>query len=338
MEGKILIVGGAGYIGSHMELMLKDKGIKTIIFDNLSRGFRVSIPNAELYVGDLLNKDDIDNCLKSNNIKFVIHFAAFAYVGESVKNPSIYYENNVMGTINLLNSMKRNNVKNIVFSSSCATYGVPEKLPITEIDIQEPINPYGKTKLMVENILLDYANAYNFNSISLRYFNAAGCDSQNRAGERHEPETHLIPLVLEEAMRIKLGGDPEKTKLLIFGDDHNTYDGSCVRDYVHVEDLCDAHLKALYRLKSMSMSNGKAEFYNLANGNGFSVFEVIEAARNITQQPIQYTVMAKRDGDPSALIGSSKKAKEYLKWEPKYKTLDSIIATAWEWMLLNKSK
>lgn len=335
MKEKILVVGGAGYIGSHMELFLKDKGYKTVVFDNLSRGFEVAVPNSKLFVGDLRNKNDIDDCFRQNNIGFVIHFAALAYVGESVINPSIYYENNVLGTINLLNSMIENNINNIVFSSSCATYGIPKKLPINEDDLQVPINPYGKTKLMIESVLEDYAKAYDLKSISLRYFNAAGCDHQKRAGERHDPETHLIPLILEEAFRVKCGGDPSDTKLLVFGDNHKTHDGFCIRDYVHVEDLCDAHLKSLNRLKNINTDKGIAEFYNLANGNGFSVKEVIDSVRRVTNQQIKYIVKGKRSGDPAALVGSSDKAKEFLNWHPEYKDLDEIISTAWEWMILN---
>jgi UDP-glucose 4-epimerase len=327
-----LVVGGAGYIGSHMVLALNDAGYSPVVFDNLSRGFSDAVEIAPLIIGDLKSAEDLESCFRKYDISLVMHFAALAYVSESMEEPLQYYENNVSGTVNLLAAMRRNRVDKFVFSSTCATYGVPDSFPITESTTQRPINPYGRSKLMVEQILGDCAQSYDLKSVSLRYFNAAGADLKLRAGERHDPETHLIPLVLEEALRLKKGGDPADTLLQVFGTDFDTRDGSCIRDYIHVSDLCRAHILAAEHL-----SNGKsacgAEYYNLANGLGFSVLEVINACRSVTGQPITYREMPRRGGDPAELVGDARLATEVLGWNANYVEIEQIIQTAWDWML-----
>ena len=324
------MVGGAGYIGSHMVLALEDAGYAPVVFDNLSRGHADAVANAPLVVGDLRSMPDLDRCFSTHRVDLVMHFAALAYVGESVTKPDLYYQNNVVGALNLLSAMHKHGQRRIVFSSSCSTYGEPERVPIPESHPQRPINPYGRTKLIIEQALADYAGVHGLQSVSLRYFNAAGCDPKGRAGERHDPETHLIPLVLAEAMRTKAGGKPAATSLQVFGGDFPTRDGSCVRDYIHVSDLCRAHLLASERLLSGEVSG--AEFYNLANGVGFSVLEVIAACREVTGQPIEYRSVPRRPGDPGELIGDGRKALEVLDWKPEYADLKAIIRTAWEWM------
>lgn len=325
-----MVVGGAGYIGSHMVLALKDAGYSVVVFDNLSRGFANAVGTVPLVVADLRSPADLDACFAEYSIDLVMHFAALAYVGESVTEPELYYQNNVVGALNLLATMHKHGVKKLVFSSTCATYGEPDYVPITESHPQRPINPYGRSKLMIEQVLQDYAVAYCIQSVSLRYFNAAGCDPLCRVGERHDPETHLIPLVLLEALRLKQGGNSADTALQVFGSDFPTADGSCVRDYIHVADLCQAHLLAAQRLLS-NQAHG-AEFYNLANGTGFSVLEVIEACRKVTGQPIQYRMQPRRAGDPAVLIGDASKAGTVLGWFPALADLHAIIQTAWVWM------
>lgn len=284
-------------------------------------------------IGDLRNPQDLDACFSKNRFDLVMHFAAYAYVGESMRQPHLYYKNNVVGTLNLLETMRRYDVKRLVFSSSCATYGEPKILPISESHVQVPINPYGRTKLMIEQALADYAMAYGFHSVSLRYFNAAGGDPQGRVGERHDPETHLIPLVLAEALRIKSGGEGRETRLVVFGNDFLTRDGSCVRDYIHVNDICRSHLISAKLLLSGKLSG--AEYFNLANGAGFSVFEVIEACRRISGQSIEYRVSPRRAGDPAALIGDAQRAATILGWHPEFFSFEGIIETAWNWILAN---
>jgi UDP-glucose-4-epimerase GalE len=326
----VLVVGGAGYIGSHMVLALQHTGYAVTVFDNLTRGFADSVGFVPLVVGDLCLPDDLDVCFSEHEFDLVIHFAALAYVGESVTEPELYYQNNVAGTLNLLAAMHKYGVNRLVFSSSCAIYGEPEYVPITEDHLQCPINPYGRTKLIIEQTLADYAAAYGLQSISLRYFNAAGCDAQGRAGERHDPETHLIPLVLAEALRLKQGGDPAATTLKVFGIDNPTQDGSCVRDYIHVADLCNAHLLSTERLFAGKVSG--AEFYNLANGTGFSVLEIIAVCREITGQPIEYLIAPRRMGDPAVLVGDAGKAEKVLGWRPRVPKLRDMIRTVWAWM------
>jgi len=327
---RVLVVGGAGYVGSHMVLALRDAGYSIVVFDNLSRGFADSIGTSPLVVGDLRAPSDLDACFAEHRFDLVMHFAALAYVGESVAMPELYYQNNVVGALNLLTAMRKHGVNRLVFSSSCATYGEPDSVPINEMHSQRPINPYGRTKLIVEQALVDYATVYDLQSVTLRYFNAAGCDPQWRVGERHDPETHLIPLVLAEALRLMRGGDPMATTLKVFGDDFSTKDGSCVRDYIHVSDLCRAHLLAAERLLAGKTNN--AEFYNLANGAGFSVLEVITACREVTGLPIQYQVVSRRAGDPAVLVGDASKAGDMLGWRPEITAVRDVIQTAWQWM------
>ncbi|MDD4880569.1 MAG: UDP-glucose 4-epimerase GalE [Gallionellaceae bacterium] len=327
---KILVVGGAGYIGSHMVLALQEAGYSVVVFDNLSRGFADAVASAPLVVGDLRSAEALDACFAAHRFDLVMHFAALAYVGESVGEPELYYQNNVVGALNLLAAMRAHGVARLVFSSTCATYGEPERIPIDETHPQRPINPYGRTKLMIEQALADYAAAYGLHSASLRYFNAAGGDPQGRVGERHDPETHLIPLVLAEAMRLKRGGEPAATGLQVFGADFPTADGSCIRDYIHVTDLCSAHLLAAEGLLSGKLSG--AHCLNLANGGGFSVLEVIDACRKVTGQPIQYRVFPRRAGDPAALVGDAGRAAAVLAWQPRYRQLETMIETAWAWL------
>ena len=318
----ILIVGGAGYIGSHLNKEINKKGIETVIFDNLSYGHRDFVKWGTFEKGDLGNIEDIRAVFKKYPIEAVMHFAAFTYVGESVEDPQKYYQNNVKNTLNLLQVMLEENVKYFVFSSTCATYGNPVEIPITENHPQDPINPYGKGKLMVETVLKDYSDAYSLKYASLRYFNAAGADPEGEVGELHDPETHLIPLILDVA-----AGRREDIK--IFGTDYDTPDGTCIRDYIHVTDLAEAHILALEYLQN----GGESDFFNLGNGNGFSVKEVIETAEEITGKNIKAVEAERRAGDPPILVGSSTKAKETLNWNPKYDELSKIIETAWNWML-----
>lgn len=316
----ILIVGGAGYIGSHVNKELNKRGYETVIFDNLSYGHEDFVKWGNFERVDLEDVERLRELFCKYPIDVVMHFAAFTYVGESVEDPQKYYMNNLKNTLNLLQVMLEFDVKYFVFSSTCATYGNPLKIPITEDHPQNPINPYGKAKLMVEKVLEDYSRAYGLKYVALRYFNAAGADADGEIGELHDPETHLIPLILDAA-----SGKREDIK--IFGTDYDTPDGTCIRDYVHVTDLADAHIKALEYLKN----GGKSDFFNLGNGNGFSVREVIETARKITGKNIKAVEDVRRPGDPPVLVGSSKKAREILKWEPKYDELSKIVETAWKW-------
>ena len=316
----ILIVGGAGYIGAHVNKQLNINGYETIVFDNLSYGHEDFVKWGIFERGNLGNINDIRKIFQKYPITAVMQFAAFTYVGESVEDPQKYYINNVCNTLNLIKVMLEFDVKTLVFSSTCATYGNPIEIPITETHPQNPISPYGYGKLMVENILSDYSNAYNLKYVSLRYFNAAGADPDSEIGELHDPETHLIPLILDAA-------SGKRSNIKIFGTDYNTPDGTCLRDYVHVTDLADAHLKALQYLEN----GGKSDYFNLGNGNGFSVLEVIEKAREITGKEIIAVEDKRRQGDPPILVGSSDKIRNILKWEPKYYDLSQIIESAWKW-------
>lgn len=316
----ILIVGGAGYIGSHVNMELNRKGYETVVFDNLIHGHREHVKCGEFILGDLHDMEQIRLVFQNYSIDAVMHFAAFAYVGESVVNPEKYYVNNVINTLNLLRVMKEYDVNKFIFSSTCATYGIPTELPITEKHIQNPINPYGQSKLMIEKILKDFDKAYGLKYVSLRYFNAAGADISTEIGELHNPETHLIPLVLDAAIG-------RRDNIQIYGTDYNTTDGTCIRDYIHVIDLANAHILALEYL----LSKKKSDVFNLGNGNGYSVREVVGTARAITCKEIKIVESARRPGDAAILIGSAQKAQEVLGWKPKFFDLNIIIETAWNW-------
>jgi UDP-glucose-4-epimerase GalE len=327
-----LVVGGAGYIGSHMVKRLDRAGWSVATLDNLSLGHRDAVLAGEFLHGDLLDRDGLARVFARNHFDLVMHFAASARVGESVSEPRKYYSNNVVGALNLLDAMLDAGVRRFIFSSTCATYGIPEHVPITEAHPQRPINPYGNTKLVIEYALADYAPAYGLKSVALRYFNASGCDREGDLDERHDPETHLIPLVLREAARVEAGGDRAATSLTVFGDDYATPDGTCVRDYIHVEDLCQAHLLAGERIVRDLEPSGCFEFYNLGNGSGASVLEVIDAARAVTGVDFGYRVAGRRAGDPPVLVGSCGKAAEILGWRPATPKIEDIVRTAWRAM------
>ena len=319
----ILVTGGAGYIGSHAVLALQDAGYEVVILDNLVYGHRElveTVLKVELIEGDIGNRELLDQIFQSREIAAVMHFAAYAYVGESVSQPAKYYRNNVVGTLTLLEAMCDAGIKNFVFSSTCATYGVPEQIPVVENQRQQPINPYGMTKLMVEHILDDFDHAYGLKSVRFRYFNAAGADPEGRLGEDHSPETHILPLVLLTAMG-------KRDSISIYGTDYDTPDGTCIRDYIHVSDLAQAHVLGLEYL----LKGGNTDVFNLGNGQGFSIREVIEAARVVTGRPIPVTLADRRPGDPPVLVGSGEKAQRILGWQPEYADLKTILAHAWQW-------
>lgn len=325
----LLIVGGAGYVGSHTVKLLLERGHDVTVLDNLSRGHRDAVQSARFVHGDLLDPLSLKAAFEARRYDAVMHFAAFCYVGESVEKPVEYYRNNVVGSLNLLDAMREAGADTIVFSSTCATYGDPVEVPMRESHAQRPINPYGTSKLLVETALSDYARAYGLNSVSLRYFNAAGSDPDGRIGERHDPETHLIPLVLAEALRIREGGDPMASRLIVHGDDYDTPDGTCIRDYVHVDDLAGAHLRAAERMVEGSLAGAHA--FNLGTGRGFSVREVIESGGRVTGVALRYRVGPRRPGDPPRLIADASLAQRELGWAPRYTQLDPIVATAWRW-------
>jgi UDP-glucose-4-epimerase GalE len=332
MALSFLLTGGAGYVGSHACKHLLSQGHRVTVLDNLSRGHRDGVPSGATFAEvDLLDAAGVRRALAAGPVDVVMHFAAFAYVGESVTSPREYYRNNIVGTLDLLDAMVEAGARTMVFSSTCATYGVPTETPISEAHAQRPVNPYGQTKLAIERALADYSNAYGLSTVSLRYFNAAGCDPDGELGERHEPETHLIPLVLREALRLRDGGDPAGTALVVNGDDFETPDGTCIRDYIHVMDLADAHLRAAQWLGRQEAPRAAA--FNLGTGRGHSVLEVIEACRKVTGMPIRYSVGPRRAGDPPALVASAAKAGAELGWRPRFVNLDDTIATAWRWIL-----
>ncbi len=316
---RILVTGGAGYVGSHAARLLIAAGHDVWVYDNLSQGHRGACPPGRLIEGELLDRPLLIEVLRSRKIDAVMHFAAFALVGESVSDPAKYYQNNVVASLSLLEAMRACDVKQIVFSSTTATYGVPERVPITEEEKQAPINPYGFCKLVIEHALADYAHAYGFGYAALRYFNAAGAAPAGDLGEDHDPESHLIPIVLAVA----LGQRPE---ISVFGDDYPTPDRTCIRDYIHVDDLGAAHVLALDRLKS-----GQGLQLNLGTGRGYSVREVIDACRRVTGRPIPERMGERRPGDPPELVADSTRAQKVLCWQPKYNDIDSIVATAWRW-------
>lgn len=318
----ILITGGAGYIGSHTVKLLKSKGYDLLVFDNLVYGHQYIIDRLQVdfIQGDLIDRALLDKIFQEYKIDAVIHFAAYAYVGESMENPAKYYRNNTVATLNLLEAMESAGVKNIVFSSTCATYGIPNEIPITESHPQNPINTYGYTKLVVEKMLADFQRAYDWEYVAFRYFNAAGASVDGLIGEDHNPEPHLIPLVLYTALG-------KRDSVSILGDDYPTPDGTCIRDYIHVEDLAQAHLLGVEYL----LKGGKSDVFNLGNGNGFSVKEVIESAKKVTQKDFTVKVVDRRPGDPPILVGSSEKAREILGWQPQYPDIETIIRHAWQW-------
>ena len=316
----ILVTGGAGYIGAHACKALAKAGYTPVTYDNLVYGHSKAVRWGPLEKGDIGDRKQLEMVMKKYNPYAVMHFAAYAYVGESVLNPKIYYRNNVAGTLSLLESMNSCNIDKIIFSSTCATYGMPDQIPIDENHRQQPINPYGRSKLMIEWILQDFAAAYDLKFVSLRYFNAAGADPDAEIGEDHDPETHLIPLVLDVALG-------NRNRLEIYGTDYDTPDGTCIRDYVHVLDLADAHLLALTYLND----GGRSDVFNLGNGNGFSVREVITTAMKVTGRDIPCLESERRQGDPAILIGSSEKIRANLGWRATYDRLEDIIETAWRW-------
>ena len=319
----VLVVGGAGYIGSHAVRKLTDAGHHVLVYDNLSRGHREAVPDGLLIEGELTDTATLTRVLTEHGIEAVMHFAAFALVNESVNDPSLYYQNNVVATLSLLEAIRLADVKKFVFSSTTATYGEPDQVPISEDTPQRPINPYGFTKLVIEQALADYAEAYGMGYAALRYFNAAGAHPDGTIGEDHEPETHLIPIVLQVALG-------QRDSITIFGNDYQTSDGTCVRDYVHVNDLADAHLKALDKIRP---STGIC--LNLGTGRGTSVREIIDACREVTGHAIPEKIGQRREGDPSELVADASRAQDQLGWKPQYVDVRSIVETAWRWHQLH---
>ncbi len=316
---RVLVIGGAGYIGSHMVKCLGQHGCQVTTLDDLSGGYHDAVLYGDFVKGSIADEALLDDLL-SQGFDAVMHFASFIQVGESVQNPAKYYQNNVVNTIKLLDSMRTHGVLRFIFSSTAATFGEPQYTPINERHPQSPINPYGRSKLMVEKILTDYDTAYGLKSVCLRYFNAAGADPDGELGERHEPETHLIPLVLQAA-------SGRRPYINVFGRDYNTPDGTCIRDYVHVQDLCEAHWLSLQSL----LSGAQSQAYNLGNGSGFSVQEVIDTAEHVTGKKIFVIDHPPRNGDPACLVADSRLAHQQLGWNPQYTSLASIIEHAWQW-------
>ena len=315
----ILVLGGAGYIGSHTVYELIDQGHDVVIIDNLQTGFKRLIhPDARFYQGDLRDKDFMNEVFEKENIDGVIHFTANSLVGVSTKEPLEYYDNNLYGTMALLDTMRKHDVKHIVISSTAATYGEPEQIPILESSPTSPTNPYGETKLAMEKMMKWCSQAYGMSYVALRYFNACGAHPNGKIGELHNPETHLIPLVLQVPLK-------KRNAISVFGTDYPTVDGTCIRDYIHVCDLADAHVKAIQYL----MDGNPSEIINLGNGEGYSVFEIIKAAEDVTQQPIPTILCDRRAGDPAKLVACNQKAQEVLGWKPKYTDIKEIINTAW---------
>lgn len=316
----VLVTGGAGYVGSHTNKLLHQQGYDTIVYDNLTYGHKECSKWGTFVLGDLADRNGLRTLFEQNRITAVMHFAAYTHVRESAEHPEKYYQNNVANTLNLLNEMIEHGVRLLVFSSTCAVYGNPRQIPLSEDHPLDPISPYGRSKRMVETILEDCGAAHEIKYASLRYFNAAGADPDGEIGEWHEPETHLIPLVLDAAL-----GRREDVK--IFGTNYDTPDGTCIRDYIHVADLATAHVAALDYLKK----TGKSDVFNLGNGYGFSVRQVIDEAKEVTAKEIRIEEVGRREGDPSMLIGSSRKARKALGWTPRFTNLSEIIGTAWAW-------
>lgn len=317
---KVLVTGGAGYVGSHACKELSREGYTPVVYDNLVHGHREAVRWGPFEEGDLADTPRLVRLIREHRIEAVLHFAAFAYVGESIRKPGIYYRNNVGGSLSLLEALVETQVKKLIFSSTCAIYGLPERVPMDESHSQNPINPYGQTKRVVELMLSDFRVAHGFDSICLRYFNAAGADPEGETGELHDPETHLIPL----ALRATQGKGSE---FVVFGQDYSTRDGTCIRDYIHVTDLARAHVLALGKLVS---GQGFSPAYNLGNGQGFSVFDVIHSVEKVTGRKVHYRIGDRRLGDPPQLIADSARARKELGWLPKYPELDRIVETAWK--------
>ncbi|HEX7009734.1 MAG TPA: UDP-glucose 4-epimerase GalE [Phycisphaeraceae bacterium] len=319
----VLVTGGAGYIGSHAVQRLRQAGHRVVVLDNLSRGHREAVPADVPFENlDLRQTEALTNALTHHRIDCVMHFAALAYVGESVREPLTYYDNNTAGTVSLLRAMQQAGVNRIVFSSTCATYGQPASMPIVETMPQEPINPYGRSKLMVEHILRDTAEANpDLAFAALRYFNVAGCAADGSLGEDHDPETHLIPVLLQVALG-------KRESATIFGDDYDTPDGTCIRDYIHVQDLVDAHILVMEKLDGAAQ---RQRFYNLGIGRGYSVKEVVESVRRVTGYPISVQVGERRAGDPPVLYANADKIRREIGWQPRFTDLDAIVETAWRW-------
>ena len=315
----VLVVGGAGYVGSHAVRLLTRAGYTVWVYDNCQRGHRAAVPANILIEGDLLNHQQLVDVLREKSIDAVMHFAAFALVGESVSDPASYYQNNVVGALTLLDAMRTTDVRRIVFSSTCATYGIPQSVPISEEHPQMPVNPYGFTKLAIEWALQDYAHAYDLGFVALRYFNAAGASPDGDIGEDHTPESHLIPLVLQTALG-------QRKHVTIFGEDYPTADGTCIRDYIHVDDLATAHIKALEQI-----APGVQLKLNLGTGRGTSVRSVIEASQRVTGRKIPTVIGDRRAGDPPELVADSRRAQRQLDWEPQYLDLEQLVETAWHW-------
>jgi UDP-glucose 4-epimerase len=316
---RVLVIGGAGYIGSHMVKVLGQRGCRVTTLDDLSSGHHDAVLTGDFVEGNCGDPVTLDTLL-SRGFDAVMHFASYIQVGESVQHPDKYYQNNFVNTLTLLDTMRTHSIKRFIFSSTAAIFGEPQYTPMDERHPRQPINPYGRTKLMVEQLLADYDKAYGMKSVCLRYFNAAGADPEGQLGERHDPETHLIPLVLQAA-------SGRRPQISVFGRDYDTPDGTCIRDYIHIADLCEAHWLALQSL----IAGGPSQAYNLGNGNGFSVQEVIHTAEQVTGRKIPVVDGPRREGDPARLVGDSRLAREKLCWQPKYPDLATIIAHAWQW-------
>ncbi len=317
--GNILVVGGAGYVGSHMVAVLGEAGYKPVTLDNLYSGYRDAVIAGEFIQGDLNDRELLNQVLDAHDFAGVMHFAAHIEVGESVRDPAKYYRNNVANTQNLLDAMVRYGVNAFIFSSTAAIFGEPKYIPIDEQHPKAPVNPYGRSKWMAEQLLEDYDHAYGLKSCALRYFNAAGADPRGRLGERHQPESHLIPLVLQAA-------SGRRESIILFGTDYDTPDGTCIRDYIHVDDLAEAHLLALLKLQP-----GRGLAYNLGTGRGYSVREVIRTCEEVTGRPIRVVEAPRRAGDPPALVAAADRARHELGWEPQFRDLRAIVETAWRW-------
>jgi len=319
---RVLVVGGAGYIGSHMVKMLLGAGHTVITLDNLSSGHRDAVLGGSFVEGDLADTECLNRVFEQHKPEAVMHFASYIQVGESVRKPDIYYRNNVTNTLNLLDAMLKFDVKKFIFSSTAAVFGEPDYVPIDEAHPNRPLNPYGRSKWMIEQVLADYDKAFDLRSVCLRYFNAAGADPEGQLGERHDPETHLIPLILQAA-------SGRRDNIQVFGRDYDTPDGTCIRDYIHIVDLCSAHLAALEYLNQ----GGVSDRFNLGNGSGFSVQEVIDAVQNVSGKQVTVLNGPRREGDPARLVADAKRARSILAWQPTYTALDTIVSHAWQWEL-----